>query len=297
MTGRVAILGAGAIGGALAAALHDAGHQVVLCSRRAEVALVVEGPGARRVEVGPVHADPAAVAGPFDVVILATKAQQTSSAASWLRILCGPQTLLAVAQNGIDHVERVRPVLAEVDRPDVAVVPVVVQLAAEREDDGRVVQHRSGVLFVPDDEHGRRFAALFPDGGSAVARARADFATAAWVKLMTNAAVGAIAALTLRRNGVLAEPDVGELALALMEEVAAVGRAEGAVLAADLPAVTFARVVAAVPEHWSSIAADRRAGRPLEWEARNAVVGRLGRRHGIATPLNDALTTLLRVAG
>jgi 2-dehydropantoate 2-reductase len=34
----------------------------------------------------------------------------------------------------------------------------------------------------------------------------------------------------------------------------------------------------------------------MEWEARNAVVGRLGRRHGIATPLNDAITTLLRLA-
>ena len=53
-------------------------------------------------------------------------------------------------------------------------------------------------------------------------------------------------------------------------------------------------VLAVAGEHRSSIAVDRREGRPMEWEARNAVVGRRGRAHGIATPWNDALTALLR---
>ena len=43
------------------------------------------------------------------------------------------------------------------------------------------------------------------------------------------------------------------------------------------------------------MAADRRDGQPLEWEVRNAVVGRIGRRHGIATPVNDLIATLLSV--
>ena len=56
------------------------------------------------------------------------------------------------------------------------------------------------------------------------------------------------------------------------------------------------RIVAAAGGHWSSIAVDRRQGRPMEWLARNEVVGRLARRHGIPTPWNDALTALLRAA-
>jgi 2-dehydropantoate 2-reductase len=47
-------------------------------------------------------------------------------------------------------------------------------------------------------------------------------------------------------------------------------------------------------DHLSSITNDVVSGRPLEWETRNAVIGRLGRRHGIPTPRNDLLTALLR---
>jgi 2-dehydropantoate 2-reductase len=43
----------------------------------------------------------------------------------------------------------------------------------------------------------------------------------------------------------------------------------------------------------TSILADREAGRPLEWKARNAAVGRIARRHGIATPACDAVAALL----
>ena len=52
----------------------------------------------------------------------------------------------------------------------------------------------------------------------------------------------------------------------------------------------------AASDHWSSITVDRREGRPMEWEVRNAVIGRLGRAHGIETPMNDAITALLKAA-
>ena len=55
------------------------------------------------------------------------------------------------------------------------------------------------------------------------------------------------------------------------------------------------RVQAAAGGHASSIVVDRRNGNPTEWEVRNAAVGRIGRRHGIATPLNDLITTLIRL--
>ena len=46
----------------------------------------------------------------------------------------------------------------------------------------------------------------------------------------------------------------------------------------------------------SSILTDRRAGRALEWEARNGVIGRLGRRHGVPTPVSDTVAALLHAA-
>ena len=64
----------------------------------------------------------------------------------------------------------------------------------------------------------------------------------------------------------------------------------------DAPDKVLAMILGAAPDHWSSITVDRREGLPMEWEVRNAVVGRLGRRYGIPTPLNDAITALLRAA-
>ena len=51
------------------------------------------------------------------------------------------------------------------------------------------------------------------------------------------------------------------------------------------------------PEAASSILTDRLAGRELEWEARNGVIGRLGRRDGVPTPVSDTVAALLHAAG
>ncbi len=84
------------------------------------------------------------------------------------------------------------------------------------------------------------------------------------------------------------------LVLALMEEVAAVARADGANIAQDVPSKALAALVGRDRVHFSSITVDRLQGRRLEWQVRNAVVGERGRAHGIATPMNDAMTALLR---
>ena len=108
---RVAVVGAGAIGSTVAAALQRAGrHDVQLCARRDPGPIVVERPDGDRVALtAPVVVDPANAVGPADWVVLAVKAHQTEGAAAWLRALCAPGTTVAVLQNGIDHVERVAP--------------------------------------------------------------------------------------------------------------------------------------------------------------------------------------------
>ncbi len=73
------------------------------------------------------------------------------------------------------------------------------------------------------------------------------------------------------------------------------GWPRGGKLPDDAPEKALAMVLIAAPDHWSSIAADRGAGRRLEGRARNAVVGERGRKHGIATPINDVITTLLQL--
>ena len=82
---------------------------------------------------------------------------------------------------------------------------------------------------------------------------------------------------------------------ALIKEIVAVARAEGASMSDNCADETITYFQGPIASHWTSIAQDRREGLLMEWDARNAVIGRLGRRHGIATPYNDAMTALLEL--
>lgn len=291
---QIAVVGVGAIGGVAAADLLDLGRaDVHLIARNPFSELILERPdGTSRHRVSALCSPAERPGGaPMDWVLLATKAHQSPDARPWLDRLVGTRTRVAVLQNGIDQVERIS-ALAPGAR---AIVPVVVQLPAERRGPGHIWQQRQGILMVPDDEDGRDFASLFADARTRVLPRR-DFHTQAWWKLIMNAGSGAVCALVVRDNRAEHDPEIRALVLALMREAASVGRAEGADLPDDAPEKALDLALSGAPGHWTSIAVDRREGRPMEWEARNAVIGRLGRRHGIPTPLSDMMTALLRVA-
>jgi len=92
---------------------------------------------------------------------------------------------------------------------------------------------------------------------------------------------------------VLHAPGMAELALGIMEECVAVGRAAGATLPDALARQVLERILALPAGAGNSMLYDRRAGRPLELDARNGAIVRFGARHRIATPLNSAVTALL----
>jgi 2-dehydropantoate 2-reductase len=284
---RIAVVGVGAIGGAVAAPLAASGrHEVVLCVREPFERLVVESPK-QRIEVQACcETNPARVA-PAEWVLLATKAQDVPGAAKWLAALCAPGTVVAVLQNGVEHRARVAPFAGPA-----AVLPVVVELPAERTAPGQIRMRGGGRLTVPDGPHAAEFAALFAGAALAVERA-ADFPSVAWRKLCLNAASGALTALTGRTVEVLHEPGMAELARGIILECCAVARAEGAALPDAVADEVMARLLATPAGSGNSMYYDRRAGRPLELDARNGVIVRLGVRHGIATPLNAAACALL----
>ena len=281
---RVAVVGVGAIGAVAAAAAQSAGgHELLLCARRPLDEVVVELPDGSAVTVqGPLLTDPAALDGPADWVLLAVKAHQTQGAAAWLTALCGPDTTVAVLQNGIDHVERVTPLAG-----DAAVLPTVNWCPVEPADGG---YRQRGPLRLMAPVGGEGLGDLL--GAEAEVEIRDDFVSAAWKKLCANAVAG-ILAVTGRRTEVLLEPDIRSLADTMAVECAAVARAEGATLSDDRAREIVAGLAAMPADSSTSILADRAAGRPLEWEARNAAVGRIARRHGIATPACDAVAALL----
>jgi 2-dehydropantoate 2-reductase len=287
---RVAVVGVGAIGAAIAAAVdRDGGQELVLCARRALDEVVVELPDGSAIAVhAPVLTDPADLDGRADWVLLAVKAHQTVGAAGWLAALCGPGSTVAVLQNGIDHVERVGPLVG-----DAEVLPVVNWCPVEPVAPGRVRQRDALRLAVPAGAAGEGLAALL--GAHADVTVGGAFELEAWRKLCANAVSGVLA-LAGRPAEIFALDDVREVARVLAHECAAVARAEGVELTDRDADEVIAWLEALPKDAGSSILTDRLAGRDLEWEARNGVIGRLGRRHGVATPVSDTVSALLHAA-
>lgn len=281
----IAVVGPGAVGGTVAAWLAHVGLDVSLCVRTPFEGLEVETPE------GPISANPRqlrdpAEAGPVDWVLVTTKAYDVEGAARWLAALVGPGTRVAVLQNGVEHVAR----FAE-HVPAERILPVMVDIPAERDAPGRIRQRQRGAMLVPAGADGREFAGFFARTGIDVAET-GDFLSAVWRKLCVNSA-GAVMALTLEGSGVAWREAAAGVMRALVAECIAVGRAEGA----DLDDALIESVVQgyrdAPRDGKNSIHADREAGRPMEWDARNGVVVRLGCKHGMATPVSDAVTGLL----
>jgi len=291
---RIAIVGVGAIGGVVASLLQTTRrHELVLCMRRPIEGLVIEVAGAE-VRIDATILTQAETATPVDWVMVATKAYDVAAAAQWLDGLCAKGAPVAVLQNGVEHRERFAPYLAK-ER----IVPVIVDCPAERRPskDGldRIAQRGPMSLRVPESELGREFVELFA-GSAADAAAVEDWTTVAWKKLCHNA-VGALPALLLKPAGVMREEGLGEVALEIVRECIAVGRAEGAHLPDSFAEEVLAASRRAAPDSINSLLADRIAGRPMETDARNGAIVRKGRMHGIATPANSMAVALLEVLG
>jgi 2-dehydropantoate 2-reductase len=154
----IAVVGPGAIGSTIAAFLHAAGHPLLLCGHTPRDSIEVRPDGEDPIVVpGPVLTDPADIAQPVDVVLLAVKDTQNEQAADWLARLCDQRTVVCALQNGVEQVERVGRFC-----PSSAVVPAGVWFSAEPDPQGwvRLTGRRSG-MFRRDDVAalGRRYLA------------------------------------------------------------------------------------------------------------------------------------------
>jgi 2-dehydropantoate 2-reductase len=283
---RIAIVGVGAIGGVTAALLQQAGgHELLLCTRRPMTGLSVETPDG----LVKVHAkfvtDPSE-AFEVDWLLVATKAYDVTGAAKWLDRLCSKGAPVAVLQNGVEHRERFAPYIAMEK-----ILPVMVDCPAERQSLEKIRQRGVMHLKVPDTALGREFVDLFA-GTTADATVVPDFLSVVWRKLCFNSA-GVLSALVLQPAGVVRREAMGDVALQIIRECAAVARAEGAHLEENVADLVLSAQRAAPTDSINSMLADRQAGRPVEIDARNGVIVRLGRKYGIATPMNCMAVALM----
>jgi 2-dehydropantoate 2-reductase len=294
------VFGAGAIGGVVGACLHQAGHDVALIARgehyRAirERGLTFERPGESVALEIPVADSPPALDWDGDeVVLIATKSQDTAGAVSDLRATAPISTPVVCLQNGVEN-ERIALRLlpnvygAVVMAPTAHLEPGVVQAYGTRGvgviDLGR---YPSGTDSVSED-----VASAFGEAGIS-SQSRPDVMRFKYAKLINNL-LNAVDAI------VEPGPDSDELTRLAQEE----GRA--ALTAAGIDFV--AEEVNDVIGRWRRLDVQPIAGRPragsstrqslargaptLETDYLNGEISLIGRPHGVPTPVNDALCVL-----
>lgn len=314
---KIAIYGAGAIGGLMGAHLARAGEDVTLIARGAHLA-AMQANGLSVMHDGSeftVH--PRAVerpedAGIQDYIVIALKAQSVPPLADKLAPMLGPKTAVVMAVNGVPWwyfygvegpLKDTR--LASVDPGDrqwdligpERVIGCVVHPAAEIVEPGRI-KHVEGDRFPlgePNNEKTERVQALSRAliASGLKAPVRADIRTEMWVKLWGNVAFNPLTALTgATLDRVCTEPGSRAVATAMMREVEAVAAALGV----KMPIEVERRIngAAAVGAHKTSMLQDFERGRPIELDAIVGAVCELGRLTGVATTTIDTIYALTR---
>lgn len=282
----VALIGPGAIGTTIAAALHEVGRTPLLCGRTAHPRLVLRHDDGEIVVPGPVLTRPSDITRPVDLLFVAVKTTQTADSASWLAALCDENTVVCALQNGVEQKTQLAPYVN-----GAVVVPSVVWFPAQREADASVWLRAKPRLTIPDIPQATRITDAL-SGTRCAVELSADFASIAWRKLLQNAVAG-LMVLANRRAGMFTRDDITELALAYLRECLEVARAEGAALSDSVPQEIIDGFHRAPADLGTSILADRQANRPLEWDIRNGVIQRYGEKHGIPVSISRVVVPLL----
>jgi len=297
---RVAVLGAGGVGGYLGARLHEAGAEVVVLARGPHLdairsnGLTVASP-LGDVRFDPFATDDPAALGRCDYAVVAVKARDTAGLAPHLDGLLGPTGTAVTFQNGIDHLEVLLGALGS-ER----VLGGVAYILSTIERPG-VVVHTGGpasFVFGPLDGNGDARALPLRDrlrAAGVEATVSGEVLAAMWDKLgFIVAMAGVTAAARVPVGVVRAVPETWDLFVRLSREACAVARAEGV----ELPDETSARHQALAgrlePDSRSSLAYDLAHGKPLELDDLHGAILRRARRHGIPVPMHEAVYAVLR---
>jgi len=302
---RIAIIGAGALGGTFGFLFADAGHDVTLVDvdrtkidaiRRDGITLIMPD-GTRRHRPMSITSDPESV-GVVDLVQVSVKGYHTTSAAESAGPLIGPDTYVLSLQNGLTNLERI----AEVVGAEKVLGGVTAHSAMPL--DHTLIRYNGGMggvyfgrLDGGCDPGLQRFVELFASAGFESRLIEGDIREPIWRKLLANVSVNAVAALSGLTGREIQEIEPAcELVRALARETAAVARAQGFTFPElDQPDDYVIKTLDWVGDNKVSMLQDTEAGRRTEIDTLNLAVVECGERFGVDTPLNWAVGSLVKM--
>jgi 2-dehydropantoate 2-reductase len=294
-------MGAGAVGCYFGAMLGRSGVPVKLIGRELHVEAIARDGlllhGLRVHERIPVEATTSVAEGVRDagVILFCVKTVSTESVAREMRPFLEPKATILSFQNGVDNTDRIHSAIR------LHSIPTAVYVAAEMTAPGCVTHTGRGDLVIgyharwprkPDLEP---LAAMF-ELAEIPCRISENIATELWTKLVMNCAYNAVSALTRAQYGrVVRSGPVRDFCMRAIAETVAIARAEGVVLSEQIVADAALRLAEKMTVATSSMAQDIARGRPTEIDSLNGYVARCGKVLGIATPVSDILTEMVKL--
>ena len=287
---HIVVMGSGAVGGYFGAKLLRGGAEVTMVARGPHLEAIRRGGLAIRSAVeGDSVVRPAVVerlegVARADAVLFCVKSFDTEDAAARLWSVLGPDTPVLSLQNGVDNEDKIDAQLGAG-----RALGGVAQIFATIEAPG-VIRHSTlgRIIFGELDGRVSARAEQLRDAfvrAEVPAELSGDIRRALWEKYILLCAVAGTTAVTRETLGVVREtPPTWRLFRALLDEVAALGRAAGV----TLPDETVDQIVKLAesipPGSRASLAQDLLQGRRLELEALHGHASRLGERFGVPTP-------------
>ena len=297
---KIAVVGAGAVGGYFGGMLARAGAPVVLIGRPAfaeavnREGLLLDTTTFREHIRAQASAELSAARG-AELVLFCVKTTDTASTARELAGIVAPGAVIVSLQNGVDNAEQIAAASG------LHALPAAVYVAASVPAPGTVKHGGRGDLVLgPPSDTTRRIASLFEQAGVPV-RISENIAGELWTKFTGNCGMNAVSALgQITYGNIAASAEARQLVERLTYEVLAVASAAGIVLPAFAdPQAAFAmsmKIAAQLTNTYSSTAQDMARRKKTEIDSLNGYIVRKGRELGIPTPINETVFTLVKLA-
>ena len=298
---RIAVVGAGGVGGGFGAALAKAGADVSFLARGAHLAAmrssglkVLSARGDTHLVPTRATDDPTEI-GNVDIVLFCVKLWDVESAGERIKPLVGPGTAVIPLQNGIDAPERLIPILGTG-----AVMGGVAQISASITSPGVITQVGTFMRMIFGELDGSRsrraedFLALCLKAGFD-ATLSDQILTELWMKFVLLATNASMTALARQPIGQLRDDsDIRPVFIAAYQEVIDVARAGGVALPSDALDKVLEFNGNAPPAMRASMALDLDRGNRLELPWLGGKVAELGRQLGVPTPTHSVMYAMLK---
>ena len=299
---KIGIIGPGALGCLFASRLFPAADssgqdEILLIDHNAARAdslnqrgILYESEGSEQCLAIPVHSRPTDV-GPLDVLLSCVKSYDLDRSLRFAAPLLCRDTLLVFLQNGISHLKYMdtdicaTPVFATSSEGATRLGPGHIRHAGH----GRTwLGFHGNTLNREQEDRLRRLLSLLQKGGISSSLS-SDIRSRIWAKLFVNVGINGLTAIHNKNNGyLLSTPETLENLKQLVSEAMLVAERTG-IRILDDPIAGTITVCEQTAQNISSMLQDVRNQRPTEIEAINGAISSLGRKHGIATPFNDAI--------